>query len=122
MGKRIMIVDDSGFMRMLIRTMLVKHGYEIVAEAENGVVAIEKYRMFKPDLVMLDITMPEINGIEALKAIKAEFPNVKAVMVSAMGQKPMVTEAIKAGASDFVIKPFLEEKVIDTIRGILDNK
>ena len=122
MGKRIMIVDDSGFMRMLIRTMLVKHGYEIVAEAENGVVAIEKYRMFKPDLVMLDITMPEVNGIEALRAIKAEFPNVKAVMVSAMGQKPMVTEAIKAGASDFVIIPFLEEKVIDTIRGILDNK
>ena len=121
MGKRIMIVDDSGFMRMLIRTMLVKHGYEVVAEAENGVVALEKYRIFQPDLVMLDITMPEVNGIEALRNIKAEFPNVKAIMVSAMGQKPMVTEAVKAGACDFVIKPFLEEKVIATIRGILEE-
>ena len=122
MGKRIMIVDDSGFMRMMIRTMLMKHGYEVVAEAENGVTALEKYREFRPDLVMLDITMPEVNGIQALRNIKAEFPNVKAVMVSAMGQKPMVTEAIKAGASDFVIKPFLEEKVIQTIRGILEDK
>ena len=92
MGRRIMIVDDSGFMRMMIRTMLTKHGFEVVAEAENGVTALEKYRQFQPDLVMLDITMPEVNGIQALRNIKAEFPNVKAIMVSAMGQKPMVTE------------------------------
>ena len=122
MGRRIMIVDDSGFMRMMIRKMLVKHGFEVVAEADNGVTALEKYREFQPDLVLLDITMPEVNGIQALRNIKAEFPNVKAIMVSAMGQKPLVTEAIKAGAYDFVIKPFLEERVIETIRGILEDK
>ena len=122
MGRRIMIVDDSGFMRMMIRKMLVKHGFEVVAEADNGVTALEKYREFQPDLVLLDITMPKVNGIQALRNIKAEFPNVKAIMVSAMGQKPLVTEAIKAGAYDFVIKPFLEERVIETIRGILEDK
>lgn len=121
MGKRIMIVDDSGFMRMMIKTVLNKGGFEIAAEAENGVVAVEKYRQVKPDLVLLDITMPEMNGIDALRLIKAEFPDVKAIMVSAMGQKPLVTEAIRAGASDFVIKPFLEEKVLQTINSVLGS-
>lgn len=119
MGKRIMIVDDSGFMRMMIKAVLQKGDYEIAAEAENGAIAIEKYREVRPDLVLLDITMPEINGIDALRRIKAEFPDVKAIMVSAMGQKPLVTEAIRAGASDFVIKPFLEEKVLMTIENVL---
>ena len=116
-----MIVDDSGFMRMMIKSVLSKGDYEVVAEAENGVVAVDKYREVKPDLILLDITMPEMNGIDALRRIKAEFPNVKAIMVSAMGQKPLVTEAIKAGASDFVIKPFLEEKVLQTIDNVLSQ-
>ena len=121
MGRRIMIVDDSNFMRTMIKSVLIKAGYEIVAEAENGAVAVQKYRQVKPDLIMLDITMPEMTGIEALKQIKSEFPHVKAIMVSAMGQKPMVMEAIEAGASDFVVKPFLEDKVIATIESVLNR-
>ena len=119
MGKRIMIVDDSGFMRMLIRTMLVKHGYEIVAEAENGVVAIEKYRMFKPDLVMLDITMPEMDGIGALKGIKEKDPNAAVIMCSAMGQQAMVIEAIQSGAKDFIVKPFQAERVLEAVKKVI---
>ena len=119
MGKNIMIVDDSSFMRMMIRSILTKAGYVVIAEADNGISAIEQYRQFQPDLIMLDITMPKLSGIEALKRIKAEFPRAKAIMVSAMGQKPMVMEAIQAGATDFVIKPFLEEKVLATIEAVL---
>ena len=121
MGKKIMIVDDSSFMRMMIRSILNKAGYEIIAEADNGITAIEQYRQYRPDLIMLDITMPKLSGIEALREIRAEFPRAKAIMVSAMGQKPMVVEAIQAGASDFVIKPFLEEKVLATIEAVLEG-
>ncbi|NLM46174.1 MAG: response regulator [Firmicutes bacterium] len=116
---RVLIVDDAAFMRMAIKNMLLNHGYEIVGEAENGVAAVKKYLECKPDIVTLDITMPEMNGLEALKAIMKIDPNAKVVMVSAMGQENMVKEAILSGAKSFIIKPFKEDHVIKTLQKIL---
>ena len=98
MGKRVLITDDAAFMRMMLKDILSKNGYEIAGEAENGKVAIEKYNELKPDLVTLDITMPELDGIGALKGIKAADPNAVCIMCSAMGQQAMVIESIQAGA------------------------
>ena len=98
---KVMICDDAAFMRMMIKDILTKNGYEIAAEAENGQKAVEKYPEAKPDLVLMDITMPEMDGIEALKKIKALDPGAKIIMCSAMGQQAMVIEAIQAGAKDF---------------------
>ena len=95
---KVMICDDAAFMRMMIKDILTKNGYEIAAEAENGQKAVEKYPEAKPDLVLMDITMPEMDGIEALKKIKALDPGAKIIMCSAMGQQAMVIEAIQAGA------------------------
>lgn len=116
-----MIVDDSTFLRMTIKNMVVKHGYEVVDEAENGAVAVSKYKHFKPDLVTMDITMPDMTGIEAVKAIRAIDPEANIIMCSAMGQKAMVLDAIKAGAKDFIVKPFQEDKVIQSIKKILNE-
>ena len=115
----IMIVDDAAFMRMMLKEILTKNGYEVVAEAVNGKDAIEKYREIKPDLVTLDITMPEMDGITALKAIKSEFPDAKALMCSAMGQQVMVIEAIQAGAKDFIVKPFQADRVIEAVKKVV---
>ncbi len=106
---KVMICDDAAFMRMMIKDILTKNGYEIAAEAENGQKAVEKYPEAKPDLVLMDITMPEMDGIEALKKIKALDPGAKIIMCSAMGQQAMVIEAIQAGAKDFIVKPFQAE-------------
>lgn len=119
MAKSILIVDDAAFMRMMIKDILTKNGYEIAGEAENGVKAIEKYTETKPDLVMLDITMPEMDGIEALKRIKKLDPDSNIIMCSAMGQQAMVIESIQAGAKDFVVKPFQAERVLEAVKKAL---
>ncbi|HBW13674.1 MULTISPECIES: response regulator [Proteiniclasticum] len=116
MSKRIMIVDDAIFMRMKLKDILEKNGYEVVAEAQNGADAIEKYRAERPDIVTMDITMPEMDGIEALKGIKRIDPSAKVIMCSAMGQQAMVMEAIQSGALDFIVKPFETDRVIDSIQ------
>ena len=119
MGKRILIVDDAAFMRMMIKDILTKNGYEIAGEAENGLKAIEKYKEVTPDLVLMDITMPEMDGIEAVKNIKAIDSNAKIVMCSAMGQQAMVIESIQAGARDFIVKPFQQERVLEAVRKVV---
>lgn len=115
MGKRILVVDDAAFMRMMIKDILTKNGYVVVGEADNGLNAIEKYNEFKPDLVTMDITMPEMDGIAAVKEIKKTDPNAKIIMCSAMGQQAMVIDAIQAGAKDFIVKPFQPERVLEAV-------
>jgi len=112
---KILIVDDAAFMRMMLKDILTKGGHEIVGEAENGAVAVEKYNKLRPDLVTMDITMPEMEGIEALRLIKSQHPSAVVIMCSAMGQQHMVVEAIKAGARDFIVKPFHAERVIESV-------
>ena len=106
MAKNILVCDDAAFMRMMIKDILSKNGYNVVGEAENGAKAVEKYNELKPDLVLMDITMPEMDGIEALKAIKAADAGALVIMCSAMGQQAMVIESIQSGAKDFIVKPF----------------
>ena len=113
---KILIVDDAAFMRMMIKDILTKNGYEVVAEAANGVEAVELYKSHQPDLVTMDITMPEMDGIEAVKQIKAVNPAAKVIMCSAMGQQSMVMDAIKAGANDFIVKPFQADRVLEDSR------
>jgi two-component system chemotaxis response regulator CheY len=116
---RILIVDDAKFMRLTLNNILKKAQHEVVAEADNGHKAVKLYRELEPDLVTMDITMPEMDGIEAVKQIKSEFPDAKIIMCSAMGQQKMVVEAIEAGAKDFLVKPFDEHRVIDAINRVL---
>jgi two-component system, chemotaxis family, chemotaxis protein CheY len=116
---RILIVDDAKFMRLTLNNILKKAEHEVVAEADNGLKAVKLYRELQPDLVTMDITMPEMDGIEAVKQIKSEFPDAKIIMCSAMGQQKMVVEAIEAGAKDFLVKPFDEHRVIDAINRVL---
>ncbi len=117
--KKVLIVDDAAFMRLAIKNILEKHDFDVVDEAENGQVGINKYKELKPDLVTMDITMPELDGLSALKQIIAYDPNAKVVMVSAMGQEQMVMEAIKNGARSFIVKPFKEDHVIQTLSKVL---
>ncbi|MGI5880150.1 MAG: response regulator [Syntrophomonadaceae bacterium] len=120
MGKRVLIVDDAAFMRMMIKDILSKNGYEVVGEAENGQVAVEKYKDLKPDLVTMDITMPEMDGIAAVKEIRAFDSSARVIMCSAMGQQAMVIDAIQAGAKDFIVKPFQPERVLEAVSKALD--
>jgi len=113
---RILVVDDASFMRMMLRDILIKHGFEVVGEAEDGLEAVEKYRELKPDVVTMDITMPELDGISALKQIQQMDASAQVIMCSAMGQQSMVIDAIQAGARDFIVKPFQAERVIEAIR------
>ena len=115
MAKSVLICDDAAFMRVMIKDILTKNGYEVAGEAENGLKAVEKYNETKPDLVMMDITMPEMDGIEATKQITSFDPEAKIIMVSAMGQMVKVCEAIDAGAKDFIVKPFEPERIIECI-------
>lgn len=110
--KRVLIIDDAAFMRMAIKNILVKNGFEVVGEAENGKIGCEKYAELKPDVVTMDITMPEMDGVQALKVIKQFDPSAKVVMITAMGQESMVKDAILSGAKGFIVKPFKEENVI----------
>ena len=115
MGKRILVVDDAMFMRMMLKNILTKNGYEVCGEAANGQEAIDKYIELRPDLVLLDITMPEMDGITALKKIKMIEPKAKIIMCSAMGQQGMVIDAIQGGAIDFIVKPFQEDRVLESL-------
>jgi len=119
MANRILIVDDAAFMRMMIRDILTKNGYEVVGEAQDGAQAIEKYKELVPDLITMDITMPEMDGIAALKEIRKIDSNAKVIMCSAMGQQAMVIDAIQAGAKDFIVKPFQADRVIEAIKKTL---
>lgn len=116
---KILIVDDAAFMRMMIKDILQKNGYEVIGEAANGLEAVELYKAHQPDLVTMDITMPEMDGIEAVKQIKAINPAAKVIMCSAMGQQSMVMDAIKAGAKDFIVKPFQADRVLEAIKKIV---
>ena len=111
----LLVVDDAAFMRMTIKKMVTPHGHTVVAEAENGVEAVRKYMECKPDVVLLDITMPQMDGLNALKRIREQDPNAKVVMCSAMGQQAMVAQAIQNGAKDFVVKPFQEDRLAAAI-------
>ncbi|MFR9069919.1 MAG: response regulator [Paraclostridium sp.] len=113
--KRVLIVDDAAFMRMSIRKMLEENGFEVVGEAENGVMAIEKYQELQPEVVTMDITMPEMDGLEALREIKKIDPAASVVMVSALGQEARMKEAIIYGAKGFIVKPFKEEIIISAL-------
>lgn len=117
--KKMLIVDDSSFMRASIKNMLRKYDLEIVGEAENGKIGVEMYKKLRPDIVTMDITMPEMSGIDALKEIKAYDPQAKVIIVSAMGQEVMVKEAIIRGAQTFIVKPFKEDKFVQTINRVL---
>lgn len=115
---KILVVDDAMFMRMMLKDILSKNGYEIIGEAANGREAIDKYIELRPDLVLLDITMPEMDGITALKEIKHIDPQAVVVVCSAMGQQNMVIEAIQNGALDFIVKPFQQNRVIESLKRI----
>ena len=115
----ILLVDDAAFMRMMLKDILTKNGYTVAGEAENGLKAIDKFRELKPDLALMDITMPEMDGLQALKKIKAEWPDAKVVMCSAMGQQAMVIEAIQSGARDFIVKPFQPDRVIEAVKKVV---
>lgn len=116
---KILVVDDAAFMRLMLKNILSKQGYEIVGEAENGLEAVEKYKTLSPDLVTMDITMPVMEGVEAVRLIKQLDPNAKIIMCSAMGQQTMVVQSLQAGARDFIVKPFQEERVLESIRKTL---
>lgn len=115
MSTTVLIVDDAAFMRMMIKDILSKNGFDVVGEAGDGQQAVEIYKEKSPDLVTMDITMPEMDGITALKEIKTHDPNAKVIMCSAMGQQAMVIDAIQAGAKDFIVKPFQADRVLEAI-------
>ena len=119
MAKNILICDDAAFMRMMIKDILSKNGYNVAGEAENGAKAVEKYAELKPDLVLMDITMPAMDGIQALKKIKESDPSALVIMCSAMGQQAMVIESIQAGAKDFIVKPFQADRVIEAVKKVV---
>lgn len=119
MAKKILIVDDAAFMRMTIRNILIKSGYEVIAEAETGEEALNKYKQLKPDLVTMDMVMVGAGGIEAVKNLVAYDSQAKVLMISAMGQQALIVDAIQAGAKGFVIKPFKPEEVISEVKRII---
>jgi two-component system chemotaxis response regulator CheY len=112
----ILLADDAAFMRMTIKNALSKEGYTDIHEAADGAQAVEKYNELNPDLVFMDITMPNMDGLEALKAIKGAHPDAKIIMCSAMGQEAMVIDAVKSGAKDFIVKPFKPERIIKAVK------
>ena len=118
MALRVMIVDDALFMRNMLKDIFGRAGYDVVAEAENGEMALELYQQTKPDLVTMDIVMPKKSGIEALQDIMAENPEACVVMVSALGQDALVLDAVESGAKDFIVKPFNEDKVLEIVKRI----
>jgi two-component system chemotaxis response regulator CheY len=116
---KVLFVDDSAFMRGILKGIILKDPYVLAGEAENGKVGVEKYEALKPDLVTMDIVMPEMDGIEAVRKIREKYPEARIIMVSAMGQQSMVIEAIQAGARDFIIKPFQPPRVQEALRRVV---
>ena len=114
--KTVLIVDDSSLMRRIIRHIVIKHGYDVVGEAKNGRLGVEKYKELNPDVVTMDLVMDEMNGLEALKLIMEENPNANVIMVSSMGQDVVVRDAIVIGAKNFLLKPFDEQQVVDALK------
>jgi len=114
-GANVMIVDDAAFMRMMVKDILSKNGFNVVGEAENGAVAVEKYMELTPDLVIMDITMPEMDGLQAVREIKKRDAQARIIMCSAMGQQAMVIDAIQSGAKDFIVKPFQADRVVEAV-------
>jgi two-component system, chemotaxis family, chemotaxis protein CheY len=119
MEPKVLICDDAAFMRTLLGDILSRAGYTVVGEAATGAEAVERYRELRPDLVTMDVVMPELNGIEAVRAIMEEFPEAKILMCSAMGQRSMVIESIKAGARDFIVKPFQASRVLEAVQRVM---
>ncbi len=122
MAARVLIVDDAVFMRNTLKEIFSGQGFEVVGEASNGVEAVEKQRELKPDIVTMDIVMPFKNGIEATREILAENPAATVIICSALGQESLVMEAIEAGASDFIVKPFKPERVLEVARKALVSR
>lgn len=116
---RVLVVDDAAFMRMTIKKMIESDGYTVVGEAGNGVEAVQKYMELQPDAVLLDITMPEMNGVDALKRIKEFDPKAKVIICSAMGQQAMVAQAVQSGAKDFIVKPFEKDRLVAALKRVL---
>jgi len=114
--RKALVVDDSAFMRLSMKTILERNGYEVVGEAENGRIGVFRYKELQPDFVTMDVTMPEMDGLEALQEIKKTDPEAVVVMVTAMGQEAMVREAIMSGAKGFVVKPIVEEVLINAVK------
>ena len=121
MATRILVVDDAAFMRMILKDILDKGGFEVAGEASNGNEAILKYKELKPDIVTLDITMPDMDGLAALKQIRSIDNNARVIMCSAMGQQAMVIDAIQNGARDFIVKPFQADRVLESIKKVLSD-
>jgi two-component system chemotaxis response regulator CheY len=119
MGRTVLVCDDAIFMRAMIGDILKQAGFEVVGEAETGTQAVERYRELRPDLVTMDIVMPDMGGIDAVRAIIAEFPDAQILMCSAMGQQALVVEAVQAGARDFVVKPFQPSRVLEAVQRVL---
>ena len=119
MSQTVLICDDAIFMRTMVGDILTQAGFEVVGEAETGVQAVERYQQLKPDLVTMDIIMPEMGGIEAVKEITTFDPQARVLMCSAMGQQALVVEAVQAGAKDFVVKPFQPSRVLEAVQRIL---
>ncbi|WP_027625847.1 response regulator [Clostridium lundense] len=116
---KVLIVDDAAFMRMMIKDILEKNGFEVIGEANNGLKAVELYKKERPDVVTMDITMPDMDGLQAVKEIRSIDSTAKIIMCSAMGQQTMVMDAIKAGAKDFIVKPFQPDRVLEAIKKVL---
>ncbi|WP_233218946.1 response regulator [Adhaeribacter arboris] len=121
MKKRILIVDDSFYMRTMLKNMLTDAGYEVVGEAPNGQTALQLARETNPDLITLDVILPDNTGLDVLKGIKKEQPNMKVIIVSAVGQEVIVNEAVENGAFSYIVKPFSEEKVLETVSNALKD-
>ncbi len=119
MSQTVLICDDAIFMRTMLADILTQAGYEVIGEAETGVQAVEKYAQLRPDLVTMDIVMPDLGGIDAVRTITQQYPDAKVLMCSAMGQQALVVEAIAAGAKDFVVKPFQPSRVLEAVQRVL---
>ena len=119
--KKVLIADDASFMRQMIRDIIEPEGWEVVGEASDGVEVVEKFKKLHPDVVMMDIVMPKRSGIDAVKAIKADDPTARIVMCSALGQEALVTEAVQAGARDFIVKPFKPDAVLATLAKVAEK-
>lgn len=120
--KNVLVVDDAALMRLAIRTILERNGFKVVGEAENGLQGVEKYKMLKPDFVTLDISMPEMTGLEALEAIINFDSQANIIMISAMGQEILIKEAVSNGAKSFIVKPFKEEHIVKALKKIIETK